>query len=472
MLAYKLTDREITDRLWRRGCLTWKLHGTRDKPGQKKIELAFVNRNGKLFVLDCARRMGKSFWCAIKVIETMLRKPGANGRYATAFRSDLEQFIIPAFEFALLDCPEELRPKWNASKYEYTWPNGSKCRLVGLDLKPNGLRGNKLDVVVLDEAGYMKRLKYLYASVIIPATANVKNAIIIMASTQPESPDHDFVYFCDRAQAHGAYVQATIWENPLLRHREIDELAREVGGYQSTSFRREFMCERVVEEGRALIPEFKSSHVVASPVCAAHKFWHRIEALDSGVRDMTACIFGYYDFARAKLCIEGEFAIKGPEVTTPRINELVRQRETELGYHTVYRRIADNNNLILIQDLGSQFNLHFAPTDKDELYAMVNKVRVWFQTNRIEVHPRCERLIGSLKAGIWDVNRKEFARSEVHGHYDLIAALMYMVRNVPEWENPVPHFFGHNPTEVVFQPRTAQRQDQNGEAFRQAFRLK
>lgn len=81
---------------------------------------------------------------------------------------------------------------------------------------------------------------------------------------------------------------------------------------------------------------------------------------------------------------------------------------------------------------------------------MVNKVRLWFLSDRIEVHPRCEKLIGSLKAGIWDKHRKKFAESDVHGHYDLIAALVYLVRNVPEHENPVPQFFGQNMSEVVF----------------------
>lgn len=429
-------------------------------PGQLRIELAYTKSKGKLFVLDCARQFGKTTWSAIKAIETAIQKPGSRSRCATAFLTDLEQFIVPAFEFVLQDVPSNLAPKYRSQKSEYLFPNGSRIRLVGLDRKPNGLRGNRLDLVILDECGYISRLDYLYRSVLIPATTHVPDAKIIMSSTQPESPDHDFTLFCDKAAYEGSYVKLDVYENPLLDEAQIDQLAKECGGKTSTAFRREYLCERVVEEARALVPEFNEKfHVKQSlHVSVAHKFWHRVASLDSGVRDQTAALFGYYDFARATLCIEGEFAIKGPEVTTRRIAELTKEQESMLGYDGVYRRSADNDNLILLQDLGTEFGLHFNPTSKDELPAMLNKVRLWFAANRIEIHARCKRLIACLKAGIWNQNRTEFARSEVHGHYDLISALVYMVRNVPESDNPVPHFFNQNLSEVILgndRPRSA-----------------
>lgn len=426
---------------WRKGVLDLKLH-----LGQAEIEWAYQNGRGKLFVADCSRQIGKSHWLAKKAVETALQTPNSKGRVGTAFLSDLEQFIMPAFDFILDDCPKDMAPIYKTQKSEYLFPhNGSKIRLVGLDRKPNGLRGNKLNFVGVDEAGFVSRLNYLYRSVLIPATTHVPDAKIILTSTQPETPDHEFIGFCDRAAIAGAYVKLDVYQNPLLTKEQIDELAVECGGYDSTAFRREYLCERVVEEGRAILPEFNETfHVKQSPISVAHKYWNRLESIDSGVRDMTAVLFGYYDFARATLCIEGEFAIQGHKVTTKNIASLTKAMEAELKYGTefpVYLRVADNDNLILIQDLGQDYDLHFAPTSKDNLQAMVNKVKIWFQNKRIEIHPRCVRLISACKAGIWDKHRKEFARSDIHGHYDLISALVYMVRNVPETVNPVPPFF-------------------------------
>lgn len=442
---------ELIKNLWYRGVLVWKLH-----LGQLVLEEAYQNSLGKskLFVADCSRQLGKSTWAAIKCVETALQRPKAKIRIATAFLSDLEQFIMPAFEFALDGCPPELEPKWNSQKYEYRFRNGSKIRLVGLDKKPNGLRGNRLDLVIIDEAGYVARLDYLYKFVLIPATTHVPTAKLIFCSTQPESPDHDFVKYCDKAESLECYVKLDVYKNPLLTKDIIDELAKECGGYNSTAFRREYLCERIVESERAIIPEFNYLVHVASNIPGPyHNFWYRLESIDSGVRDMTACLFAYYDFERSKLFIEDEFAIKGSDVTTRNINKLVREKETLLNYHNVYRRVADNDNLILLQDLGTEYNLHFTPTSKDELAAMVNKVRIWFSQRKIEIHPRCEKLIGALKAGIWNKKKIEFERSEVHGHFDLIASLIYLVRNCPDMVNPIPQMYGVDLSNQLFVSR-------------------
>lgn len=460
------------EKMWNLGLLFWKLHGTLSKPGQLKIDEKFTLSEGKLFVADCSRQLGKSTWSAAKCIEKAIQKPGSRIRCATAFLTDLEQFILPAFDFVLEDCPSNIRPVWKAQKSQFEFSNGSKIRLVGLDRKPNGLRGNRLDLVVLDEAGYISRLSYIYRSVLIPATTHVPDAKIIMLSTQPESPDHDFTKFCDRAEAHGAYVKATIYDNPLLTSQQIKDIAEECGGFNSTAFRREYLCERIVEEERAIIPEFdQKRHVKVSPICKAWKFWNRMASLDSGVRDQTACLFGYYDFARAKLVIEHEFSITGHEVTTPRIAELVKNVETEFPeYQRTYLKVADNDNLILIQDLGTGYNQHFMPTNKDSLHAMVNKVRIWMSGERIEIHPRCVKLIGALKAGIWNNIRKEFDRSETHGHFDMIAALVYFVRNIPEHHNPVPPYFDTVMSDVIF--RNEPKPNTNSHVLKRAFNVK
>lgn len=432
--------KQIERELWLRGILTWKL-----RPEQRAIEKAYGKIRNKLFVGDCSRQLGKSYWAVVKSVETMLQKKNCRIRYATAFLTDLEQFIEPAFSHVLADAPKCLGIRYLAHKKTYICEaTGSKIVLVGLDRKPNGLRGNKLQLVVLDEAGFMSRLKYIYNSVIIPAMTHTVDGRVIMISTQPESPDHDFVHFCDKA-AHpdeNGYAKFNIYQSSVLSKEKIEEIAKEVGGVKSTAFRREYLCERIVEESRALVPEFDElRHVVATPYSEFHKFYLKLESLDSGVTHKTAFHIGYYDFLRAKLVIEDEFTLWKKEVTTRAIAEHTRAKERSLGYDNIYRRISDNNNLILLQDLGVEYGLNFAPTDKDELPAMVNKMRLWFQLGRIEIHPRCVQTIACFKAAIWTEKRDKFAESDVHGHYDLVASLMYMVRNVPESINPIPETY-------------------------------
>jgi hypothetical protein len=52
--------------------------------------------------------------------------------------------------------------------------------------------------------------------------------------------------------------------------------------------------------------------------------------------------------------------------------------------------------------------------------------------------------VAHLKYGIWNKSRTQFERSAEHGHFDCVAALIYMVRNISEGKNPIPPGFGQN----------------------------
>src|SRR5690606_38434857 len=108
------------------------------------------------------------------------------------------------------DCPEHLRPTYLASKKTYRFPNGSQIKLIGLDRNPDGLRGNAINVIIIDEAAFVGNLGKIYTSVIIPATMKQKNIRLIFISTPPESPAHYFVTLINRAKLEGYYLELTI----------------------------------------------------------------------------------------------------------------------------------------------------------------------------------------------------------------------------------------------------------------------
>ena len=130
---------------------------------------------------------------------------------------------------------------------------------------------------------------------------------------------------------------------------------------------------------------------------------------------------------------------------------LLKKREKELWLKdektgetlSVFKRPADNNDRIVLNDIGSLHGLYFFPTKKaDSLEAMVNEVRLFISAGKLKVSPSCTQLLGCLKYGIWDKNRKAFERSEVYGHYDAFAALMYLIRNLDLQTNPIPPLKG------------------------------
>jgi hypothetical protein len=248
------------------------------------------------------------------------------------------------------------------------------------------------------------------------------------------------VDYANKAAIDGNYSKYTIFEAGYPKET-VDIFMREAGGEKSTTWRREYLCEFIVDENFALSPEWRDEFAVDEirPINKYFQYLHRYVAMDIGVSDLTVALFGYYDFIKGFVVVEDEICMNGPQMTTDKLAVVIRAKEKELwGELPVHSRVADNNNLLLLQDLGSLHDIHFAPTTKDNLEAMVNNVRVSINNGKIRVNPRCKQLLGCLKFGVWEERRREFARSSIYGHFDAFAALMYFLRNVDYATNPIP----------------------------------
>lgn len=436
-----MTRAEAIKEFWFRGNLSYKLHA-----GQKLIKEAFEKVTGQLFVCNCSRQFGKSYLWVSVAIEVALKNPNSRIKYGTAFLTDLQEFILPTFHAVLEDCPVSIRPVYKVAGSKWVFKNGSEIKLVGLDKNPNGLRGNVIDLIVLDECGFMHGLMALYKNVIIPATTHRPNCKVVMPSTPPTTPAHDFSDFVQRAQLEGCYAEYDIYKNPMVDSATIARLMKESGGEHSTTWRREYLCQLITDADSQLIPEWDEKYVVPVARDEFHGFYHLYEGMDLGVKDFTVVLFGYYDFRRAKLVIEDEIKLSGPTLTTQVIKDTIAAREKALWpERKLYRRISDNNNPLLIQDLSSMHGMSFITTDKDTLEVMLNELRLMVAKGQIEIDPRCVQLTGCLKYGVWDSKKRAFARSQVYGHFDALAALIYLVRNLDKHSNPIPSSYGFDP---------------------------
>ncbi len=418
---------------WLRGRLTYKLHA-----GQKKLRSKIESAQTQLFVGECARQFGTSYERVVAALELAFLKPKSKIKYGTAFHTDLIEFILPTFDAVMQDCPEDIRPKFRVQGSKFILYNGSEIKLVGLDRNPNGLRGNVIDLIILDESGFITNLDYLYKSVIIPATTHRPDCRIVFISTPPSTPAHPFLDYVEKAEYEGSYCKLTIYDNPMVDEATIKRLMAESGGEASTTWRREYCCEHITDANLAIIPEWKEEYVQDIPRDVYYGFYHKYVSMDLGVRDHTAVIFAYYDYLRAQLIIEDEYVINGPELTTELLRMEIKSKEIEhWGAQQAYLRVSDNNNPLLLQDLSHLHNLHFIGTDKGRLEEMVNTVKMMVRSGGIVVHPRCKQMRGCLKYGVWDKNRDKFAKSKVYGHFDALAALIYLVRNLDKVTNPI-----------------------------------
>lgn len=449
--------------LWQLGKLNYKFHA-----GQEVIEQKFNSVQGKLFVANISRRFGKTTWACIKALEIGITKPGTKSIIATAFQTDAENIVLPIMNELLQDCPKYLLPKLNRTKKRFEFKNGSNISIVGLDKNPDALRGNKLNgVIILDEAGFINDLKYLYSSIIVPATM-YSDTKVIMISTPPVSPDHQFKYFCEKADVEQAYVHLTIYDNPLVTSELIEEYRKEC--LTETDFQREYECKFVTDVNKQIIPEFnKDVHTYKGSLRDEYfKFYRKYICFDIGVNDPTAFIFAYYDWKRQALVIEAESILQDNEVLTKNINDILTNVPNQLGYSKVFRTIADSNNKILIQDLNSQYNKAVIATGKDELHAMISNLRIEFKSNKILINENCKNLINQLSYGVWNKNKTEFARQSGH-HNDFIAALVYLIRNLVEYDCPIPIEYGAS-VDTWFEPSLRDSNSKTNKVLKQIFK--
>jgi hypothetical protein len=244
----------------------------------------------------------------------------------------------------------------------------------------------------------------------------------------------------------------------------IDILKEECGGERSTDFRREYCCEVIVNTESAVIPEFSldlQSEIIKE--WERPPFFDAYVGMDIGMRDLTAIIFGYYDFKSAKLILEDELVFGGQKSSqiqgfnpkkgnfnTEVLARDLKEKETALWSNPltqeepkVYKRVCDNNNLILVNDLWQLHRILFEPVSKKEDFeAGVNQLRIWLQSGRIVINPKCENVIRHLRDATWQKNKKELSRSVDKGHFDFVPALVYLVRMLDTYNNPYPPGYG------------------------------
>lgn len=436
-----MDKKKAIELLWRKGVLHWKLD-----INQKVMYDFSQNKPDKIIVIGSSRRIGKTFFLVTLAIETCLRRDNAIVKFIAPTVKDIKRIIAPLVREITEDCPLDIKPSYNTQDHVYRFKNGSEIQLAGTENgRAESIRGNQADLCLIDEAGFCDDLDYIVKSILIPTTTTTKGKII-MASTPPRSPDHPFMSFMGHAEAENRFIKRTIYDNPRLSPEDIKEIADSVGGVDSVDFKREYMVEMITSEDDAVVPEF-NDNLQKSIVREVERpaFFDNYVSMDIGGRDFTAIVFGYYDFLNNTVVIEDELIFKGKEILTDNIAAQIKSKESFLWTNpmtaevkTPTLRISDNNNIILINDLATKYGIGFVPTLKDDKDAALNNMRIMLKSGKIIINPRCKNLIFHLKGATWNSARTKYTRSAGGGHWDMIDALVYLLRNINFSKNPYP----------------------------------
>lgn len=441
---------------WKAGVLWWLLHHVQFEMYRRYHAMPPSSEA----VWDCARRLGKTFLLVVLAVEQCLRKPGSQVKFAAQTAKDVRHTIKPLLSEILTTCPKELRPRAQWHVGEIAFPNGSTIIIAGCD---NGhydhLRGQKADLFIVDEAGFIDEMEVVVGSILSPQTWTTGGRGII-ASTPPDTIGHPFQRRYLAAKAIGAAAHFTFADNPMLSAERKAEIvlaeARKrrisVEEFQkSTVYLREFCAEFVTEESRAVFPvlsEALAAKLTRTPE-ATPLFSDRYTVVDlGGTRDPTGIQVSYWDFPRQKWVICRDRILHRP--TTEQIANVVREMEKEAfgarelsGEHF---RIIDDTFGIVSRDLALKHSLSFMPPEKDNKQAAAMDVCDALLREEVEFMPEAANTVAHCQAAIWNRTHSEFERVEGFGHFELADCTLYGHRNVLKNKGRVPRDWGFNPS--------------------------
>ncbi len=418
---------------------------------QQELREAFYASDSILFFLLCARRLGKSWTLCQLAVEAAQAKPNQRILYLSKTTDHVKEIVDQTMSLILETCPINMRPDFRARDNKYLFPNGSEIRLKGMDKAgPDAIRGVKAHLAVLDEACFMDNLQQIVNSILMPMVIPTGGRIIF-GSTAPDTPGHESIDVISRCAEAGALELRTIYDCPRWTEDQIAVFEREAGGRETTTFRREYLCEIITDEERAILPSCTSARMqtMVREIDPPDYIPDRYVSMDIGFRDLTVALFGYWDYELATLVIQDEVVIPTNQGSTDRIESEVVAKEKELwGKDPPFRRVCDTD-LRLIKDLNDKGTLRFLPTRKDNKEAQVNRTNIMIINGQIVVHPRCKVLAAHMQYGIWNLQRTQFARTSSLGHCDAVDALLYMVRAISRNRNPKPPEFLNRATHVI-----------------------
>jgi hypothetical protein len=507
-----MSREERTALLYQAGALDWKVRDYQlddhnafvawDAERQTQEHLDEAEAAGALYdnmwVDECGRRYGKTAQWLIRDVSAAIRRPGARGLIACAYQKNIGEIIVPLTKVLFRDAPEGYFPEYrgtHGADHECLIipATDSIIKLVGVDVHPKAVRGQWCDFCHLSEAAFIRNLRELVTSDIMPMFQDRPWAWIALESSTAHTRDCEFnTEFREDAKKRGTYRKHTIRDNTHLTEEQIAKEERRSGGKGSANCQRELYCEETREETLMVVPEFDAKrHVMPAGEVPQHA--HCYVSMDPGENDPLGIVWGFYDFARAKLVIQRSFAksnyrtgeaaalIKVTEAelwgTSHRdIPETMRRDPAKLARPMLsitdvvrtagglawdpppaaithwdhganeflpnpYKRVSDIDAR-MVGDLAVEHALNFEKTAKDDAYAQEAALRHAFSMDWIEIWEPEGDLARQLESGMWQLDangrRRDWMRTPSLGHLDCVAALIYLWRNLVREKNPFP----------------------------------
>ena len=468
-----ITADEIKNFLWSEGDLSYKLD-----PLQISISNQ-VRSNWdsykKIGVLS-SRQLGKSFWAVTFALEFLIRNPNSIARVIAPTKEKSEEIVEDNLNVVLADAPRGLINRYS-SKNRWNLSNGSSLRLGALERQyVDKNRGGNAKLIIYEECGFVCGDDFIYGvnSVIGPQLIRSKGHEIFVSSPaeQPDHPLHTIVQ--PACAAHNTLFNYMVFESPSISDQALIEaagrtgtilpidfvqdvrkkvskkqfnaddvlqLANERNIFLTDGFRREFMAMIIRPTTLMVIPIFSEKDIVIDFDVPSVCTWQVVVDW-GGVRDKTVAFLMSYDFNSDTDLIVDELVFDANTST----DVIVRTLKTwdDVANSAVKVPVWADVPGQLQVDLLNLFDYQVQIPQKTNWLGAVNTMASRFATKNIRIKPKCKFLIDSVRSGMFNKNKTDFARTSELGHMDALAALMYGIRSLNR-ENPYAAHYDQDP---------------------------
>lgn len=463
-----MNKRDIINTLWARGNLEFFY-----RPEQLPLREFLLSSTHDINVANVHRQFGKSTSIFAIYCEYCIRNPGVLVKYGAPTIKQVKEILAEVSTTVLESCPKALRPKYNKTDGVFEFPNGSKIKIIGVNVdKGNRLRGSPADRVVLDEAGFMDNLEYVIEAIIMPQFLTTNGRLDII-STPSEILGHDFVHkYIPTAKATDSYYELPITSNPRYSGTKLDKIVKQFNlyspsgellksGLENDNFKREFLCQIFNDPKRMIIPEWEACGKTATQEWPIPAHFRPVVSADLGFKDHSGILFGYIDFEADKLIVIDELFVNylpPSDIANLILNKVKEHFPRHKDDPDSIKWIADAQQLVLAE-IRKQSGIPFLGANKYDRDGAINALRTKIAQGRLIVDPRCRNLILQLEQGNWNEHRTDWERVQHLGHCDLLAALNYMNRMAPWNENPTPKNIKSEFDNFVREKQTSQIDD-------------
>jgi hypothetical protein len=261
----------------------------------------------EISVQMCSRQFGKSYEKLTLAIETAIQSPNASIRFAFPSKSQGQEILEGNIRLILATCPPDLAPDVRIESGYIRFQNGSRIVVAGTDDRDQRerLRGTGAKLIIVDEAGSHKDLRYIVDSILGPQLDNHKGRMILI-TTPPPTLDHAFYEYKRDAVIADRFLKYTIHDNQhYSREQKLAICARvnrmpkghvdaelildgKLSG--NIDWRREYLCEEVADDKLRVTPDYRDESPFVEKFDRPQYCTHYV-FLDQGYHDYFAAVF-------------------------------------------------------------------------------------------------------------------------------------------------------------------------------------